>query len=180
MSNKTIKKLALISTSLMLTGTVVATVPSQTVDAVSNKTFSKYSKKFNRVVVTDPIWVYKIYPRYPMYKTKYVKAYKLKPGDTPIVRHRGVDWGWTVGKSYRYCILKDSFSWFDGYSKYKWVDRGLLDGSMKDEHFAYKFTWKQYCQLIKAGIYTTVHPKKLWNSKIKKMIERWKPETDNS
>ena len=24
------------------------------------------------------------------------------------------------------------------------------------------------------------HPKKLWNSKIKKMIERWKPETDNS
>lgn len=64
MSNKTIKKLALISTSLMLTGTVVATVPSQTVDAVSSKTFSKYSKKFNRVVVTDPIWVYKIYPRY--------------------------------------------------------------------------------------------------------------------
>ena len=115
-----------------------------------------------------------------MYKAKYVKAYRLKPGDTPLIRYRGVDWGWTIGKSYHYCTFTDKFYWFDTYSKYKWVDQGLLDGSMKDEHFAYKFTWEQYCKLIKDGIYTTNHPKKLWKTKIKPLIEKWKPETDNS
>ncbi|NRN87828.1 hypothetical protein IMAU30077_01568 [Lactobacillus helveticus] len=180
MKNKVIKNLALISASLALVGTITVTAPTKTVNAVSDRTFSKYSRKFHRVVVTSPIWVFRIYPRYPMYKTKYVKAYLLKPGDRPLVRHRGVDWGWTVGKSYRYCILKDSFSWFEGYEKYKWIDQGLLDGKFKDEHFSYRFTWKQFCKLCSLNVLNNDYyvTRKDWRTKIRPLIKKWKPETE--
>lgn len=180
MNKNVIKKLALISASLMLTSTFVAASPSQTVEAVSQKTYTKYSRKFNKVVALKPMQVYKVHPgKYACYN-RYTKAYVLHPGDTAWVRHRGVDWGWTVGKSYRYCILKDNFSWFEGYEKYEWIDKGLLDGSMKDEHFSYKFTWKQFCKLCSLNVLNNDYfvTKKDWRTKIRPLIEKWKPETE--
>lgn len=180
MNIKVTKTLTLISAGLMLAGTGAAIIlPTQTVNAVSSKTMSKYARKFHKVVVIEPMWVYRVYPRYPMYKAKYIKAYKLKPGDTVSIRYRGVDWGWTIGKSYKYCTLSDGFYWFEPYQKYIWVDQSVLDGADEEERIDYKLSWKQYCTLFKKGISTTNHPKKLWRTTIKPLIEKWKPETDD-
>lgn len=62
MNKNVIKKLALISASLILTSTFVAASPSQTVEAVSQKTYTKYSRKFNKVVALRPMQVYKVHP----------------------------------------------------------------------------------------------------------------------
>lgn len=95
-----------------------------------------------------------------------------------LIKKPGYAYGYFKRNGKFWAIPEVNYSWKERYEKYKWVDKGLLDGSMKDEHFDYKFTWKQYCKLIKTGIYTTVHPKRLWNTKIKYMIDKWKPETE--
>ena len=61
MKKTLLKKLALISVGLMLTGTA-GSIAAPTVNAVSQKTYTKYSRKFNKVVALKPMQVYKVPP----------------------------------------------------------------------------------------------------------------------
>ncbi|MFR4967955.1 MAG: hypothetical protein ACLUDD_05045 [Lactobacillus kalixensis] len=134
----------------------------QTVNAVSDATYTKYSKKFHKVIVTKKTAVYRIVRGKYGYLNRYVKAYTLMPGDVTTVRHRGIEWGWTVGKSYKYCTLKDSFSWFDEYLDTYYFDTNIFDNKMSESHKAYKLNNSQYRQLLKAGYNDYyISPKKL-------------------
>lgn len=181
MKNKVIKAFAVISMGLALTGTSTVILSTSKVSAVSDKTIAKYARKFHRVVVTEPMQVYKVHRGKYGYLNRYTKAYKLRPGDTAQIQYRGVEWAWTIGKSYKYCTLRGGFSWFDTYSKYKWIDKGLLDGKFKDENFCYRFTWKQYRKLCSLNVLNNDYfiTKKDWRTKIKPLIEKWKPTTGN-
>lgn len=159
---------ALATVSLLGAGTVSTLSHPQTVEASSNKIklFSKYAKDFHRVVITERTQVYKVHRGKDEAHNRYTKAYVLKPGDTATIRDRGIAWGWTIGKSYNYCSMRDSFSfnWFDTYSKKVYIDKGLFTGSSKRVGKAYTFTWKQYCHLCKLGIWSKdVNDKKAWN-----------------
>lgn len=61
MKKTLLKKLALISVGMILTGSV-GSITAPTVNAVSQKTYTKYSRKFNKVVALRPMQVYKVHP----------------------------------------------------------------------------------------------------------------------
>lgn len=179
MKKNLLKALTSASVGIMLfSGFSVATAP--VVHAVTAKTISKYARNYHRVVVTKPTWVYRVKLANPRAYNKYYKAYRLMPGDTALIQYRGVEWGWNVGKSHRYCTLTDSFSWFEPYSKYTWIDKGLLDNTLKDEHLSYRFNWKQYRKLVSLGIMSNSYTTKTWKNKVQPLIKQWhlKPVKD--
>lgn len=85
-------------------------VPTNHVQAAGQK----YGMRFYKVRITKKTLVYKVHPGKYEYMNKYTKAYYLRPGKTATIRARGNVWGWTIGKSYKYCSMRDSrdYSWF--------------------------------------------------------------------
>lgn len=179
MNNKIVKKLALVSASLMLASTASVALPTQTVSAVSSRTMSKYTRKFHRVVVLKPIQVYRVHRGKYGYLNRYTKAYKLRPGDSTLIRYRGVEWVWTIGKSYKYCTLKGNFSWFDTYSKYTWISNAVLTNTTKNTRF-YRFTWSQFRTLVRKGVLSDNYSKKKWRKTVRPLIKKWKPVTEKA
>lgn len=121
------------------------------------KLFSKYAKKFHKVIVLQKTQVYKVHPGPYEAANNYTKAYTLKPGDVTYIRDRGVSWSWTVGKSYRYCIFsRDSFNfdWFIDYDKEIWIPVGYFSKTPKETKKCYHFTGKQEAKLAKYGFFT--------------------------
>ena len=57
-----------------------------------------------------------------------------------------------------------SQSWYDVYQKHVYLDKGLFEGKENRVGKSYKFTWKQYCHLVKMGIwYTDINNKAAWS-----------------
>ena len=74
----------------------------------------KYIKKFYKVRITKKTTYYKVIRGRDEAHNKYKKMGYLKPGQIVYIRGRGVVWGWTIGKKYKYCSFRSSFnySWF--------------------------------------------------------------------
>lgn len=106
----------------------------------------KYTKKFYRVVITDETQVYKVHRGYDEAHNRYTKAYKLEPGDEATIQDRGIAWGWTIGKKYNYCSMRDSnsFSWFEPYAKYHYIDSSFFLNQNKETGNIVRLTWPQY------------------------------------
>lgn len=71
-----------------------------------------YYIRWRRVRVTRMTQVYRVIRGKYGYQNRYRKAYKLRPGKKINIQYRGVEWIWTVGHSYKYCVMKDSTNWF--------------------------------------------------------------------
>lgn len=74
----------------------------------------RYVKHFYKVRITKKTAYYKVIRGKDEAHNKYKKMGYLKPGQIVYVRARGVVWGWTIGKRYKYCSFRDEFdySWF--------------------------------------------------------------------
>ena len=56
-----------------------------------------------------------------------------------------------------------STSWYDVYQKHMYLDAGLFTGSSHRIGKTYHFTWKQYCKLVRMGLWTTdINNKSAW------------------
>ena len=69
----------------------------------------KYIKKFYKVRITKKTTYYKVIRGRDEAHNKYKKMGYLKPGQIVYIRGRGVVWGWTIGKKYKYCSFRSSF-----------------------------------------------------------------------
>lgn len=171
------KALITITASIALIDICPAIINSQKVEAktqYNDKAFSKYARKFHRVLITKRTQVYKVHRGYDEAHNRYTKAYVLKPGDFATIRDRGIAWGWTIGKSYNYCSMRDPFyfDWFDTYTKHTYIDTGLFHGAKKRTEKSYDFSWSQYCKLVKMGLWDLpTHPNR--NKKINQQIKKW-------
>lgn len=152
------KLLIAITVSVAFVGNFTPVSPSFTFNRIvfatskaKEKLYNKYSSKFHKVVINDePIQVYRVH-RHANSLPTFTKAYKLYPGDTTYIRDRGVTWGWTIGKSYNYCSIKDcyNFDWFEPYSKYTYLDKSYFDTNFPERKIVYKLTWNQICKMYK-------------------------------
>lgn len=118
MNNKFVKKLTLISTSLMLAGTVTA-IAAQPVSAITAKQrhLIKNSIHYHKVKLTKKIAVRKIHKRIPTYKSTLGPKQYLRKGKTVRILQLGTDFGWYMhipGRSGDYTIVKryNDYSWF--------------------------------------------------------------------
>ncbi|WP_297952575.1 hypothetical protein [uncultured Lactobacillus sp.] len=142
----------------------------------TQKAYTKYANKFHKVVILKNTQVYKVHRGKDEAHNIYIKAYMLHPGDVATIRDRGVAWGWTIGKKYNYCSMRDpfSFSWFDTYQRHYYIDYGLFHGAKKRVNKSYTFTWNQYCKLVKMGMWDLMyHPYGATHNKIMKQIKQW-------
>lgn len=180
---KSKKALNILVASIALVGFTNEIFQPQTVEArphYNEKAYLKYSKNFHKVVVLKSTQVYKVHRGYDEAHNKYTKAYVLKPGDITTIRDRGIAWGWTIGKKYGYCSMRDpySFSWFDTYQKHYYIDTGLFHGAKKRAGKSYEFTWRQYCKLVKMGMWDLMNqPYGSAHNKIIKQIKQWNIKT---
>lgn len=166
------KTLITLTASLTLASTCPAIINSQRVEAktqYNEKEFLKYAKRFHKVVIIDRTQVYKVHRGYDEAHNRYTKAYVLKPGDVANIRARGIAWGWTIGKKYNYCSLRDAykFGWFDTYSKHKYIDVSAFKHVKYGTQY-YEFTWPQYVRLCKMNLWeATKSEKKAINRYVK-------------
>lgn len=161
-----------LTASLTLASVCPAIINSQKVEAqthYSDKEFLKYAKKFHKVVIIDRTQVYKVHRGYDEVHNRYTKAYVLNPGDVATIRDRGIAWGWTIGKKYNYCSMRDpyNFKWFDTYSKHKYIDVSAFKHVKHGTQY-YQFTWPQYVRLCKMNFWeSTSSERKAINRYIK-------------
>lgn len=81
---------------------------------VSARHSTSYYYKFRKVRITKRTPYYRVIRGKYGYQNRYKKVGYLKPGKKVYIQARGVEWDWTIGKSYKYCTFRDTndHSWF--------------------------------------------------------------------
>lgn len=186
MNKKTNKPILLFATFFLVLCSFLAVNSNN----VSAKSWYWWAKKPRTIVLTRPRYIYEIQGTTPRYKNYMIRKKLLKAGTTMKIQHvASYDWvitkpGYANGYfkvNKKFWIIPESKNiWKDRYEKYKWIDKGLLDGQFKDEHFSYKFTWKQFRKLCSLNVLNNNYfvTKKDWRTKIRPLIDKWKPETE--
>lgn len=144
--------------------------------------------KPRRVVVTNKVKAYQYFSAAPLYQAKKIKTVTLQPGQSIKIRQvldfgtllTGGGFKYTATKRYsRFWVVPNYKDWwFDTYSKYEWLDKGLLTNSTKEAHIIYRFNWKQYKQLMKLGVLSYDYTKKDWLTKVKPLVNSWHVKTE--
>ena len=135
---------------------------------------------FHKVLVIEPTYVGKIHWKYPIYKSTVGSKRKIPAGKIVKILRTGTNFGWYMkipGHKGDYTIARkyNDSSWYDLPQKHVYMDYGLFNGAKKRVNKSYKFTWKQYCKLVKMGMYTLMnHPYGATHNKIMKQIKKWK------
>jgi len=130
--------------------------------------------KINHIVINS---------KYPM-GHKSSSTY-LEPGQLVWIRkidNMGtvVTWNGKAFSRYNYWASYNySNDWFELQIKQELIDTGLFHGAKKQSNKCYVFTWKQYCKLVKMGMWDLMdHPYGPNHTKILNQIKKWnvKPE----
>lgn len=173
---------------IALTGLATCLMAANT-NQVKAASFNYYStgKGFShlkhKVVLTRPITIRKIHFYKHSFYT-YLKERKVLPAGTQIkilpYGDKGYYWLISYGKfSNGWVYPPKTTDWFDTYQKHVLIDTGLFHGAKKRTNKSYEFTWKQYCKVVKMGMYTLMyHPYGSTHNKIMKQIKAWNLTAD--
>lgn len=164
----------LISLSLLIFTVLLFAFPVDTVRASHtiwwwekpHRAVIMYPTKINHIVMNGK------HPMGHKAGSKYLKAGQL-------VWIRKIDTMGTVvtwkGKAFSHYNYWASYNysndWFDLYQKNILIDIGLFKGATHRLEKSYKFTWPQYCKLVKMGLWTAYD--KAQQHRINQQVKKW-------
>lgn len=176
--------LSILLISLALIGTATAAQSNVKADSFNYYSTGKgFSHLKHKVVLTRPITIRKVHFYKHSFYT-YLKERKILPAGTQIkilpYGDKGYYWLISYGKfSNGWVYPPKKTDWFDTYAKHIYIDYGLFHGAKKRVEKSYTFTWKQYCKLVKMGMYTLMyHPYGSTHNRIMKQIKAWNLTAD--
>lgn len=177
--------LSILLISLALVGTVTTTKSNVKADSFNYYSTGKgFTHLKHKVVLIKPITIRKVHFYGHTFYT-YLKEKKTLPAGTQIkilpYGDKGYYWLVFYGNkdTTRWVYPQKKTDWFDTYAKHIYIDYGLFHGAKKRVEKSYTFTWKQYCKLVKMGMYTLMyHPYGSTHNKIMKQIKAWNLTAD--
>lgn len=171
--------LSILLISFALVGAAIVTQSNVKADSFNYYSTGKgFTHLKHKVVLIKPITIRKEHSYGHTFYT-YLKEKKTLPAGTQIkilpYGDKGYYWLISYGKfSNGWVYPPKTTDWFDTYQKHVLIDTGLFHGAKKRTNKSYEFTWKQYCKVVKMGMYTLIdHPYGTTRNKIMKQIKAW-------